>query len=150
MSSEKEEENQTHSKKFKICPYPIKPFANFEGPNDFTAETKNDSMKETTFHIFMNKLMSDDVTIEQLKQKVLALKKYETGDNFTKPCSERVFKLFNKVWGKNGSKETEINGNGNEKIVKCVKMEATINNEKIIKHVKKELPLTMVVLSKRN
>ena len=51
--------------------------------------------------------------------------------------------------GKNGSKEA-INGNGNEKIVKCFKMEATINNEKIIKHVKKELPLTMVVLSKRN
>ena len=28
------------------------------------------------------------------------MKKYETSDNFTKPRSERVFKLFNKVWAR--------------------------------------------------
>lgn len=61
----------------------------------------------------------------------------------------RVFKLFKKIWGKNGSKEPEINGNANEKIVKRVKKEATINNEKIVKRVRKKATINNVGFGKK-
>jgi len=36
---------------------------------------------------------------------LLVLKKFETSENFTRPRDKKVFELYKRVWGNNGSKE---------------------------------------------